>query len=341
MKVALLSTIEPTERDVHWASPYFALSRAFMRSPSHQAMLVKNSDEADLIIVCARLRNPAFPVEILTRTKFWKHYSKTIVLSTDDSPIITHPGIYTGNIASGVPENWCESGFYPHVAFNDNLDDAIPVEPSLLFSFRGAVSTHPVRQRMLECARTQWKFDASVRQIEFEYLNVNSPVVEPVLSVQEYEDSYVKSLASAKFILCPRGRCPASMRLFEAMRAARVPVVISDEWRRPSRVPWVDFVIQIRESDVANLPELLLAHEAEFRERSALAHRAWDRYFSAKAMPETVLELAAQVQKQRRSAFGGRLGICLALLLLQVPTWRFIRRGSISELARLVRKHSR
>jgi hypothetical protein len=139
-------------------------------------------------------------------------------------------------------------------------------------------------------------------------------------------------MRESKFILCPRGMCPSSVRLFETMKAGRVPVVISDEWVPPPEVPWREFAIVVRESDVAMIPSILAREEATFPERAAAARRAWERWFAKDVLAGTITRWGMSlVQESSRAAPSWPH---LSALWSQLFRWRFLRRGVLSELRR-------
>jgi Exostosin family len=53
------------------------------------------------------------------------------------------------------------------------------------------------------------------------------------LDKENFLNRYITVLQQSAFILCPIGKGPSSMRIFEAMRAGRAPVIISDAWDPP------------------------------------------------------------------------------------------------------------
>jgi hypothetical protein len=87
-------------------------------------------------------------------------------------------------------------------------------------------------------------------------------------------------LANSKFVLAPRGLGTSTWRLFEAMRMARCPVIISDAWVPPEGINWDSCSIRLRESDVAELPTILEARESDAAQLGQNALYEWQRCFS-------------------------------------------------------------
>jgi hypothetical protein len=329
-KVFLLSSFADPADDTHWASPYHALRRAFGEQRSADCVLADSPADADLIVICPRPRNPVFPTEIFRGGIAWKYRHKCVVVSTDDNPTITHKGFYTSLRASALRSPWLRGGFDPRVAYAEP-HEPFPIEAQFryLFSFLGSFATHAVRHEIGALAH-----EGSISSAPF-LVKDTSLIGATARSPEEAEAfrrNYLDVMRESKFILCPRGMCPSSVRLFETMKAGRVPVVISDEWVPPPEVPWREFAIVVRESDVAMIPSILAREEATFPERAAAARRAWERWFAKDVLAGTITRWGMSlVQESSRAAPSWPH---LSALWSQLFRWRFLRRGVLSELRR-------
>ena len=337
-RVLLLSTLDSPEHDTHWASPYYALKRAFELTAEGQASLTNDPREADIIIVCPRLKNPVFPIEIFTSTIIRKYSAKVVIFSTDDSPFMTHPGIYTSLTLANAHDSVFLGGLYPSVAFGERSTVVEVVDPQYLFSFVGDVDTHLVRGRMAHLASTDWGVQADQIGRKFYVVDSKSPSLKnmptTVHDEVKYRHQYDEILANSQFILCPRGRCPSSIRLFEAMRAGRVPVIISDDWVPPESVPWSEFALFVKESDIDQIPSILHRESHSYGRRSQLAKVAWNNYFEAKVLPRTIVNWACVVLENARTPAGHRA--LAKVLRRQIRSWKFFRRGVVSTIRQSV-----
>lgn len=330
IKVFLLSTFDRPSEDTHWASPYFALRRAFTEAKSSEWQLVESPDAADLILVCPRARNPVFPIEVFREGIAWKHRQKCVVISTDDSPTITHKGFYTSLRAGATRSPLLRGGFYPLVTYA-TPDEAFPLEQNFryLFSFLGSFATHPVRRHIGALAAGDW-LDKGGRFLISD--TGGSPPAGAQNRGPQFRQGYLDALRESKFILCPRGMCPSSVRLFETMKAHRVPVVISDEWVRPPEIPWDRFAIVVKEKDAQNIPRILESEEDSFPQRAELARQVWALRFGPNVLADTVTRWGMTlIEDAAQSKFTISH---VAHLLVQTAHWRFIRRGIVSELRR-------
>lgn len=109
---------------------------------------------------------------------------------------------------------------------------------------------------------------------------------------------FAEAMARSRFILCPRGIGTSSFRQFEAMQAARAPVIISDQWVAPPQVDW-DFAISIRESDVEAIPEILAQYSHEAVDRGRAAREAWEKVYAPDVMFDTCAEAIEELLKTR------------------------------------------
>ncbi|MFT5893398.1 MAG: hypothetical protein ACI8VW_000263 [bacterium] len=114
----------------------------------------------------------------------------------------------------------------------------------------------------------------------------------------DFQKIYFESVVDSKFILCPRGIGPSSLRLYETMEAGRVPVIISDEWMAPKHVDW-SFAVRIPESEITTIPGRLRILENEWEDRSSAARAAWEKSYAPDQMFNT---FATSVESISRSA---------------------------------------
>ena len=95
--------------------------------------------------------------------------------------------------------------------------------------------------------------------------------VDELSSYRSAVEAYTQEILSARFCLVPRGDTPTSRRLYDAMHAGCIPVLVSDAWDHslPFRhtIPWDDFTFRVHESlnfsmepfhDILNTPMPIL-----------------------------------------------------------------------------------
>jgi len=116
---------------------------------------------------------------------------------------------------------------------------------------------------------------------------------------QELETQYQRVSLQSKFVLCPRGYGTSSIRLFEVLRMGRVPVILSDAWVSPEGPSWEAFSLRVAEADTYNLPEILMAHEADAIAMGYRAREAWEHWFGQEAIFHRVVEWCINIKAMR------------------------------------------
>lgn len=265
MKVMVL-----TNSEFEWTSATVLVDLARF-STSHQ--LTSDVDDADLAIFPdphitpswssgQRFRRDAVAQELMRRRVLF-------VYDERDLPRPDLPGVYT-SLRRSAPR-WTRATAYLR---NDlHLQPQPLVTAELLFGFIGGPS-HVVRRRV-----------AALTSPRGSVVLLDAAQPRP-----QTDDHFLEALAGAKFALCPRGHGPSSYRIFEAMAAARVPVIISDDWIPPSGPEWQEFSIRVPEREVDRIPELLGAAEPRFEVMARQARAAFEEHFAREVVFDRMIE---------------------------------------------------
>lgn len=292
------------------------LTSEICKTGSRVIEIVPDGEVADLIVfVC-----PLCPLgsDVLADPLYRSYSSKCVVFSQADDGLPTIPGLYTNlpskkycNIAAPA-----EFTFYLRVMDNVHLeDDAEITNCDLLFSFVGSIATAPkIRNEVLSLRHER------------------GLVREGSSGLATMDHEFGSILKRTKFILCPRGLCPSTFRVFEAMRVGRVPVVISDAWRPFGELPWQQFCLQIPERKISNIPSILEDHESQFPRMAADARRCYEKWFDRSVAMRTIVEGLQRVQTKSMGAIS--LPALLKLVLAdQRANYRSIK-SSIAGICR-------
>ncbi len=212
---------------------------------------------------------------------FKAYKEKSMVIDFFDNPYCLLPGLYVGLRREQICGEKFQSGFYIRVADNPLFQEfgEYPIKLDLLFSFIGKVSNYPkARQEILRLQHIR-------------------AIIKDQSSNQSDKDAdYMKILFRSKFVLAPRGLGPSSWRLFEIMRAGRVPVIISDAWVPPKGLEWNKFSIHIPEHSINEIPMVLELYEPESEKMGKRARTEWERCFSYSGsfawMAQRLIEIA-------------------------------------------------
>jgi len=229
---------------------------------------------------------------------------RTFVFSQDDRPTPWAPGMYA-SVANARNRGHFTGGFYvlPHLrdpeGLTADLEAARDTKPDLLWSFMGTLSTSTVRGRLLQIdgrggiVRDTQRFSDTVR---WAWNTTHRDEGRQAFRL------YAETLGRSHFVLCPRGRGAATIRLFEALQAGRCPVVISDDWLPPPFVDWESCSIQVAEADVARIPDLLAERVGEADELGRRARQVWDEFFSPTTQLPTLARACVEIGEECRTA---------------------------------------
>ncbi len=249
--------------------------------------LVELPEHADLIIFAELADATGFLQDIISRDGVYRrHRERSIVFNPRMKAPPVMPGIYGSAIRSWCHPGHCISSHYLETSLErDHIQPQPFGAATYLYSFCGSSKTWAGRAEILGLS------DPSALLID--------SAAGPKRSDAEYREQYLDTLARSKFVLCPRGIGPASLRLFEVLKAGRVPVVIADDWAQPPGPAWDTFSICVPESDVAKIPTILREHESRAEEMAARALATFESWFSTEASFGRIIEWAQMVQADR------------------------------------------
>jgi Exostosin family len=271
----------------------FALLRAAARADCFRQHSLCDDPEAADLILCADAGARTF-FDVLSHALCTRFLERFFFYSTSDYVFPILPGIYPSLAAADVDLTRTRSGPYLHVVGSDHIRSSpIPENARFLFSFAGNCETAKVRAPL-----SALKHDRAI------VLDTSGDVGRREGQTAEiyarYTSRYLELLADSKFILCPRGAGPSSIRLFETMRAGRVPVIISDEWAEPVGPEWQTFSVRIPERDVVSIPQRLERLEGVAAEMGLRARRAWETHFALDVVFHWLVEQCLAMKSARR-----------------------------------------
>ena len=164
------------------------------------------------------------------------------------------------------------------------------IDKAYLFSFMGS-STSLTRKRLLKL-----KFNRNDILIRCTN-NYNDWKLDP--NREFMQKTYIDTIQSSKFVICPRGSGWGIIRIFEAMELGVAPVIISDKWLPPMGPDWNSFALFVKQSDIKNLVEIVESHATEYEERGRLARKAWEEYFSDPVVFNQCMEAVKDLKANR------------------------------------------
>jgi len=266
--------------------------------------LTDDPEQADLIIFAELGAEGLFADWVRHHPWAKKYREKTFIFDVGDLTLPFLPGLYASLRKSYHSEGRTRTGYYLRLDENPYVDFRPPPEEyRYLACFVGSLANHPVRDQLKQIASDRILVeDTSDFAQQMLYLS-------PEEKQRGFWPHYADIMASAAFALCPRGRGPGSIRLFEAMRMGRCPVIIADEWIYPRRIDWPACSITVAEADVPRLGEILESNLERAAEFGLQARKEWEKYYSPEVRFHWLVEDCLSILQERRlpEAIAGRL----------------------------------
>ena len=261
---------------------------------SRKHQIVADPSAADLILIFGV--SALEPRQILDHELYRTYPERCVIYTEEDHYLPLLPTVHT-NALRGLHTRIGRVYNYAHISRNGRhqnlfVGETASSEPigmtaqkRYLFSFLGG-STSILRKRLFNL-----KFNRSDVLIENTSAYWHWDNSQP--DRQERQRHYAEALAASHFVLCPRGAGAGSSRFFEVMAAGVAPVLLSDEYELTPGPAWEQFLIRVREGDIARLPEILEPHLDSAAERGRLARRAYDENFAIDREFDCLIDLAA------------------------------------------------
>ena len=267
--------------------------------------LVTDPADADLIVFVELGIEGAF-AEWVRRHPFVKKYrEKCFIFETADYSLPFLPGLYASLRKSYANPTRTRTGYYLRIDENPYIDLRPPPETyRYLACFVGSLENHPVRSALarLSSDRLLVEDTSSFAKSSMAHASESE-------KHQSFWPRYADVMASGMFSLCPRGRGPGSIRLFEAMKMGRCPVIVADEWVYPERVDWKSCSLTVSEKDIPRIPEILEQNLHRGAQLGIEARRQWEKFYSPPVRFHWLIEDCLAIRKSRRipEALAGRL----------------------------------
>jgi hypothetical protein len=287
-----LLTAHP-ENDLRTTAGYRSLKESALADRFKVHQLVDDPEEAELILF-AEVDAGRLCGTVLAHPYVSRFRNKCFLFSSDWRVIPFLPGVYTAVKKRTYLPSRVRPGFYPRCLLNPLVKFEPEPKRDLLYSFLGDLKTHPVREVLAQLDHSRGMFvDTSID-------NQDAISKETSEHRTAFWNRYIDASRRSKFILCPRGIAPSSIRLFEAMCMGRVPVILSDEWVPPVGPRWEGCSLRIAESDAPQAIELMKEKESNALEMGLSARQEWENYFSQEVMFHRVVELCLDIDKARK-----------------------------------------
>jgi len=286
--------------------------RSFLRLASHgrRHRLTANANEADAILFVenSRYHEDAFFSRLKRHPLLKHHRERCFMYNEHDRPWCLLPGVYCS-----MPRRWFDrtrQSATRYLRLLNPVDTSPSDVPDILFSFLGN-SQIPVRKEILQLQNPRAIIeDTSLFNPFFAQKHTHNHV------------RYADVLRRSKFVLCPRGSGTSSIRLFETLRAGRVPIIISDQWVPPEGPNWSTCALQVRERNVADIPNLASDIEHRWSEMAEAARQVWKDWFSDEVLFDRFGDALSAISEKRV------IPEFVAQRIPSIPEWDWrLRRG--------------
>jgi hypothetical protein len=246
------------------------LCRISEASSGHE--IVSGRSEADFIV-------RAFSVSINDpwREQLAGYRGNEFVWDSGDLPSGAFPGLYCSLKRNLFSRHRHRTFSYP-IVYNEVIDKFDLSEATLNWTFFGGITSR-VRKRLVQLlAPTTRETDGQI-------------VVQGGTWTQMFDRSgikqkveYAAALKAARFVICPRGNGVGSIRLFEVLKAGRVPVIVADKYVLPNGIDWGSCAIICKEKNIASIPALVNESLHLWDNMARSARRVWEAHFSDKVL---------------------------------------------------------
>lgn len=309
----------------------YEILRASAEAPIDRSHTLVDSPQEAQVVLFVGSRDPLHR-DVRRHPVAKAHPERTVLYDSNDWFIPFLRGIYPSVRRSRYRSSRMRGGHYLRWSDSEAIQFTDPRnQPTFLFGFTGAVDTHPIRSRLLSLKSPGALLRDSSR-------DPGRGFSQPPEVYEAYKARYAEELSAVLFVLCPRGVGASSMRIFEAMKAGRVPVVVSDDWVPPPGPDWARISLRVPEAEVGSIPVRLEQARSRGSEMGRRAREAWERWFSPKASFGTF----ASVSEQLVASPWGRERIDRLLVHIELLQWYALRHVIAGPaLRRVMRKTKR
>jgi hypothetical protein len=294
MARVFLTEVDPNHERFPWHDSYLILKACASSDRFNQHVLCGSPDIADVILCADAGAKTAF--DVLKHPLYVRCVDKFFAYSTTDYVFPFIPGVYPSIARPDHDPRRTRSGSYIQtVPSEDDSYKPMYEHSRYLFSFVGAAVTCKVRSEL-----------ATLEHPDYLFIDTSSAVArregQTADVYDKYKRYYAEILNDSKFVLCPRGVGPSSLRLFETMRSGRVPVIITDEWVEPDGPDWQHFSVRVSERDVSQIPGLIETLEDRAQRMGGLAREAWCKWFAKDVVFHRIVEACIAMKAARLSS---------------------------------------
>jgi hypothetical protein len=254
---------------------------------SNRHQLSEEVDEADVILFVenSRYHEDAYFSQLKNHPLVRRYRGRCFMYNEHDRPWCVLPGVYCS-----MPKrrfNHRRQRATRYIRLLNPVDPCPTDQPDILFSFVGN-SRIPLRRKILQLRST--------RAILEDTSAFNAFLAKDGAGQRA---RYAEVLRRTKFVLCPRGAGTSSIRLFETLRAGRVPIIVADQWVAPEGPDWLSCSLRVRESHIARIEQIAADAEPRWHEMAANARRVWNEWFADEILFDRIGDAIEDLYRSR------------------------------------------
>lgn len=282
--------------------PRVRIEESFRKDVNKVHQLVEHPEEADVILFATNHHNPLIGPGLWNEEVYKRFPEKTVLYNCHDYPSPLTGGLCPSweerlDVPPGLGLGWCY--FHPTSAEPTLSEMKWENTPKYLWSFKGSINTHVIRDKLFELNDPKaYVEDTSKTSL----VNLRKKEAETDEDKKKFLGDYAKLLRRSAFVVCPRGIGASSMRIFEAMRVGRAPVIVSDAWVPPPFIDWEKCSIRIQEAQINSLPDVLRTCYPEAERLGKNARLEWERVFGEEHLFHYTVEACLLLLQARSSA---------------------------------------
>jgi Exostosin family len=244
-----------------------------------------NDADAILFVENSRYHEDAFFSRLKNHPLVRQHRERCFMYNEHDRPWCILPGVYCSMPKSQFNHRRQRATRY--IRLLNSVDSFSSDQPDILFSFVGN-SRIPLRRKILQLR--------SSRAI-LEDTSIFNPFV--TKSTTGDHTRYAEILRRSKFVLCPRGAGTSSIRLFETLRAGRVPIIVADQWVAPEGPDWSTCSLRINECDIDHIEQIAADAEPRWANMAADARQVWAAWFADEVLFDRIGDAIEDLRRCR------------------------------------------
>lgn len=117
--------------------------------------------------------------------------------------------------------------------------------------------------------------------------------------ITKEHERYAEIIGRSKFVLCPRGAGTSSIRLFEVLKAGKVPVIIADDWVTPEGPDWATCAVRVQEQNICHLSTIISEQEDRWPMMAEAASQTWLNWFADEVIFDRFGSLLQNLQSRK------------------------------------------